>query len=162
MKRLARVSLALVVSALLGAGLALTKESQQPEDAMNKGAMSSQSLRGGFGRPETVTGIVLMVKPEQGIVALALRGPSQPPSTDIVVHARNVQVGDAVIREEKVTTFEAPGETDFNFKVANSTLIKVDGRRVALGDLARFTGREATIRFVPRRAGNFALGIEVG
>jgi len=61
-----------------------------------------------------------------------------------------------------VTTFEAPGETDFNFKVANSTLIKVDGRRVALGDLARFTGREATIRFVPRRAGNFALGIEVG
>jgi len=162
MRRFARVGLALFVSALLGTGLALTKASQKPEDATTKGAISSQGLEAGFGRPETVTGTILMVKPEQGIVALALRGPSQPPSTDVVVHARNVQVGDAVIREENVTTFEAPGETDFSFKVASSTLIKVNGRRVALGELARLTGQEATIRFVPRRAGNFALGIEVG
>ena len=67
-----------------------------------------------------------------------------------------------MVREEEVTATPAPGETDFNFKVTSSTLIKLDGRQVALGKLATLKGREATVRFVPRRAGNFALGIEVG
>ena len=162
MMRFARVSVAFVVSALLGTGLGSTKASQKPDDATTKGAITSQGSQVGFGRPETVTGTILIVDPEQGIVALALRGPSQPPSTDIVVHTRNVHVGDAVIREEDVSTSEAGGETDFNFRVPNSAVIKVDGRRVALRELVKLRGREATIRFVPRRAGNFALGIEVG
>ena len=162
MKRFAKVSLAFVAPALLVAGLTLAKESEKPGDTPTKGAISSPDSEGGLGRPETITGTILMVKPGQGIVALALRGASQAPSTDIIVHTKTVHNGDAAIREEEVTAAPAPGETDFNFRVTSSTLIKVHGQRVPLGELATLKGRAATVRFVPRRPGNFALGIEVG
>jgi hypothetical protein len=162
MKRFAKLSLTFLAPALLVASLTLAKESEKPGDTPTKGAISSPDSEGGFGRPWRVTGTILMVKPDQGMVALALRGASQAPSTDIIVHTKTVHNGDAAIREEEMTAAPAPGETDFNFRVTSSTLIKVDGQRVALSALATLKGRVATVRFVPRRAGNFALGIEVG
>jgi hypothetical protein len=162
MKRFQTVCLSLLVLALLEAGSGWAKQGPQSDDPGGRTEVSSQDLKGGFGRPESITGTIVMVKPEQGVLVLALLGPSQPPSTDIIVHTKTVNTGGAMVREEEVTATPAPGETDFNFKVTSSTLIKLDGRQVALGKLATLKGREATVRFVPRRAGNFALGIEVG
>ena len=162
MKRFQTVCLSLFVLALLEAGSGWAKQGQQSDDPGGRTEVSSQDLKGGFGRPESITGTIVMVKPEQGVLVLALLGPSQPPSTWIVVHSKHRQDGDTVIREEEVTAVPGPGETDFSFRVASSTLIKIDGRRAALADVATFKGHEATVRFVPRRAGNFALGIEVG
>jgi hypothetical protein len=162
MERVQRLCLSFMVLALLETGPGWAKRVDQPDAPTEGTGASSQGVKGGFGRPETITGTVLMVKAEEGIVVLAVTGQSQAPSTVIVVHSRSVQDGDAVNREEDITSVPGPGETDFSFRVARSTLIKVDGRRVALGELDTLKGREATVRFVPRRAGNFALGIEVG
>jgi hypothetical protein len=152
----------MLVLAFSQAGSGWANQGQQPGGPGGKAEVSSQDSQGGFGRPETITGTVVMVKTEQGVLVLALQGPSQPPSTDIIVHSKTVKTGDAMVREEEVTTAPAPGETDYNFRVGTSTLIKVDGHRATLGELATLKGREATVRFVPRRAGNFALGVEVG
>ena len=162
MKRLQRVCLSLLVLALLETGPGWAKRGNQSDAPASDTEASSQDLKDGFGRPETITGTILMVKAEQGIVVLAVEGPSQPPSTVVVVHSKSVQEGDAVAREEEITAVPGPGETDFSFRVARSTLIKVDGRRLQWSELPTLKGREATVRFVPRRAGNFALGIEVG
>jgi hypothetical protein len=162
MERAQRLCLSFVVLALLETGTGWAKQGEQPDAPTERTEASSQDVKGGFGRPEAITGTVMMVKAEEGIVVLAVTGQSQAPSTVIVVHSKSVQDGDAVTRKEEITAVPGPGETDFNFRVDRSTLVKVDGRRVALGELARLKGREATIRFVPRRAGNFALGIEVG
>jgi len=162
MKRWQTVCLGLLVLALLEAGPGWAKQGQQSDGPGGKTEVSSQDLKGGFGRPESITGTIVMVKPEQGVLVLALLGPSQPPSTDIIVHTKTVNTGDAMVREEEVTAAPAPGETDFNFRVTSSTLIKVYGRRVTLHELATWKGQEATVRFVPRRAGDFALGVEVG
>jgi hypothetical protein len=147
---------------LLGASLALAKETEKSDVVANKAPISSQDSKGGFGRPETITGTIVMVRPEEGIVILAVRGPSEPPSTQIVVHQKTFRHGDTVVREQDTTAAKGPGETDFSFRVISSTLIKVDGEPVALRELATSKDREATVRFVPQRPGNFALGIEVG
>jgi hypothetical protein len=162
MEMLQRLCLSLVVLALLETGPGWAKQGDQPDAPTERAVTSSQDVKGGFGRPEMITGTVMMVKAGDGIVVLAVTGQSQAPSTVIVVHSRSVQDGEAVTRQEEITAVPGPGETDYNFRVSPSTLIKVDGRRVALGELATLKGREATIRFVPQRAGNFALGIEVG
>jgi hypothetical protein len=162
MKRLQRLCLSFVVLALLETGPGWAKRVDQPDAPTESTEASSQDVKGGFGRPETITGTVLMVKAEEGIVVLAVTGQSQAPSTVIVVHSKSVQDGDAVKREEEITAVPGPGETDFSFRVARSTLVKVDGHRVGLSELPTLKGREATVRYVPRRAGNFALGIEVG
>jgi hypothetical protein len=153
-----------MVSVLLEAAPGWAKQVQQSQSdgSGGEGKVASQDLKGGFGRPETITGTLLMIKYEPGIVVLAVRGSSQQPSTVVVVQRKTANTGDATIREEEVTTVPAPGETDFNFRVDSSTLIKIDGQRVALRELASLKGRQATVRFVARRAGNFALGIEVG
>jgi hypothetical protein len=162
MEMLQRVCLSFVLLVLLETGTGWAKQGEQPNAPTERTEASSQDVKGGFGRPETITGTVMMVKAEEGIVVLAVTGQSQAPSTVIVVHSKSVQDGDTVNREEEITAVPGPGETDFSFRVARSTLIKVDGHRVALSELATLKGREATVRFVPRRAGNFALGIEVG
>jgi hypothetical protein len=160
MKKWQRVCLSLLVLALLETGPGWAKRSDQ-SDAPTAGTEVS-SQKGGFGRPEAITGTILMVKAGEGIVVLAVQGPSQAPSTVVVVHSKSVQDGDAVVREEEITTVPGPGETDFNFRITRSTLVKVDGRSLASSELPTLKGREATVRYVPRRDGNFALGIEVG
>jgi hypothetical protein len=161
--RFSRLGLLVLALILLAASLALAKENEKPNAVKNNAAISSRDLRGGFGRPETITGTISMVKPEEGIVVLAVRGSSQAPSAVVVVvHSKTVHDRDAVISEEQITAVPGPGETDFSLRVARSTLIKVDGQPLAWGELPTLKGREATVRFVPRRAGNFALGIEVG
>jgi len=153
-----------MVAALLEAGSGWAKQGQQSQSdaAGGKGNVASEDLKDGFGRPETITGTILMIKAEEGIVVVAVRGPSQAPSTIIVVHSKSVPQGNAMVRQEDITTIPGPGETDFSFRVAPSTLIRVDGHPLAFSELPTLKGREATVRFVPRRAGNFALGIEVG
>jgi hypothetical protein len=162
MKRLRSVGLGLLVLVLLATAPGWCKRGDQSDAIGGPAEASSQDGRDGFGRPETTTGTILMIKAEEGIVVVAVHGTSQAPSTVVVVHSKSVQHGDAVVREEDVTTVPGPGETDFSFRITRSTLIKVDGRRLAWTELQTLKGQEATVRFVPRRAGNFALGIEVG
>jgi hypothetical protein len=162
MNRWQGILLSLTVLALLGTAPGWAKRVNQSDTPASDSGVSSQDSEGGFGKPETITGTILIVKAEQGIVVLAVQGSSQPPSTVVVVHSKSVQNGDSVTREEDITAVPGPGETDFSFRVARSTLIKVDGRRLAWDELPTLKGREATVRYVPRRAGNFAVGIEVG
>ena len=159
-----RVFLTFLPLALVWTSLAWPQESKEPGALTDKAAISSQDSKAGFGRPEAITGTILMVKPEEGIVVLAVRGPSEPASTNILVDEKRWrdENGNVVLREEGTTASEGPGETDFNFRVGSSTLIKVDGQAATLRELAAWKDRAATVRFVPRRAGNFALGIEVG
>ena len=134
--RFSRLWLSLLPLTLLGASLALAKETEKPDVGTKSSATSSQDSKAGLGRPETITGTIVMVRPAEGIVILAVRGPSQPPSTRIVVHQETFRHGEAVVREEATTVTKGPGETDFSFIVVSSTLIKVDGEPVALRELA--------------------------
>ena len=55
-KRLQRVCLSLLVLAVLKAGLGWAKQGERPEAPAGETEVSSQDLKGGFGRPETITG----------------------------------------------------------------------------------------------------------
>jgi hypothetical protein len=94
--RLQKVCLGLLVSAVLAAGPGSAKQGEQSDGPGGETQVSSQDLKGGFGKPEAITGTITMVKAEEGIVVLAVHGSSQAPSTIVVVHSKSVHDGDAV------------------------------------------------------------------
>ena len=60
-----------------------------------------------------------------------------------------------------VTASQGPGETDYDFRATNSTLIEVNGVPQPLTSLAALSNAKTKVRFTPRRDGAFALEVTV-
>lgn len=149
---------ALLVIAVCGQGLV---KSQTDPRGPSRDAASSRDLRSGFGKPETISGKILSVDP-RGILILKREGPSEPASTQLTVtetHSPN-QTGSS--QPEEVQAAPGPGQTDYTFRITTSTQIRANGQRQSLADLAGLSGQHASVRFIPRRSGNFASTVEVG
>jgi len=119
--------------------------------------LNPQDRRAGFGRPETITGTISMVDASHGVIFLS-RTVSAPASTEVTTVQKTAPNGTT---QDQSTESAAPGQADYKFKVSSSTPITVGGQRVTLADLAGLSGRQATVRCVPQRSGDYALGIEV-
>jgi hypothetical protein len=134
---------------IFAAGVAFARPGAQTNAAGQQAALRAPDAESGFGKPETITGTISVVEPGEGAVMLARRGPTEPPSTELV--GNNGQV----------TALQGPGETNYSFRVTSSTIIKVGGQPAKLADLAELQDKQATVRFVPKRDGNFATSLEV-
>jgi hypothetical protein len=110
---------------------------------------------------ETITGRIAMVNPDQGLVILVREGPSEPAATKLSwTETRDPASGG--VQKSPMEASQVPGETDYAFKIEGSTVIKVDGRRTSLDRLGAYRNQPATVRFLARRTGDFALEIKVG
>ena len=119
--------------------------------------VSGRDSSAGFGRPETITGTIVMVDASRGVIVLS-DTVSAPASTEVTTAQTTAPDG---TRVEAQTVSRAPGQVDYKFKVRRSVPITLGGQRVGLADLTSMTGRQATVRCVPERSGNYVLGIEV-
>jgi hypothetical protein len=112
-------------------------------------------------RAETVTGNILMVIPDQRIVALAVRDAGMN-SQNLAFTRKTVTQGGRVISQtEDLSVTPVAGEVDFSFQVNRSTLIWMGGRRLILRELALAIHKRATVKFLQRSTGNLALEIQV-
>jgi hypothetical protein len=151
----------LTVLSVLATGLAAATPRQQPDEHAPEGA---QDQRSRFGRLELITGAVSLVRPDEGLLIVTKRGLGQAPSTTITgvtTVTRNAD-GTTSSTDTGVSAESGPAETDYRFRVTNSTLIRLNGRSATLSDLAGMQDKQATVHFVPQRNGNFAKTIEVG
>jgi hypothetical protein len=119
------------------------------DQARQQPAPRASSAKSGFGRPETITGTILMVEPGEGVVILARYGPTEPPSTQLVGTTSHM------------TVQPGPGETNYSFRITSSTVIKVGGRPATVADLGKLQNKQATVHFIPKRGGNFATSLEI-
>lgn len=115
----------------------------------------------GFSRPaETISGRILLVKPNDRLLVLVRTGPSEPTATQLTWTETRDPAGGGVDKSP-MTASDVPGETDYAFKVTSSALITVDGRRSSLDRLISSRGAEATVRFMAKRDGDFAVEVKV-
>lgn len=120
-----------------------------------------EDLRGSFGKPETITGMLSGVDPETGVIIVTLRGPHEPPSVQLSWTETVSSDTKGHVDKSPVTVSQGPGETVYDFRVTRATLIQMNGADASLGGLAQFPNAKATVRFTPRRSGDFALEITV-
>jgi len=160
--RVSSVALQMAAMSLVMSGLA-TAAPRQP-DARALPATQESDRSSGFGRVESITGTISMVRPEEGLLVVAQRGPRQPASTAITVAERVTKNPDGTITKTDAgvqAVAPGPGETDYHFRVTSSTLIHANGQTVTLSGLADMQDKQVTVHFIPQRNGNFAKGIEV-
>jgi len=70
--------------------------------------------------------------------------------------------GSTTTIDTDLSASQGPSEPEYRFRITANTLIRVNGQRASLSDLAGMQDKQATVHFVPERNGNFAKGIEVG
>ena len=146
--------------AFLASILPLAAHATKPADDGQPSA-HSQDSKSGFGKPETIAGILTLVNPQEGLVIVTRRGPGEPASTQLSgTETRNPRTGE-VVKTDTVQATPGPGETDYRFRVTAHSLIKAGDQRVTLADLTQFQNKPATVYFVPERSGNFVLGLDV-
>jgi hypothetical protein len=141
------------------AGLALPQSQGDSRVSAANGA-SLRDLRAGFGRPETISGTISAVDP-RGELMLRREGPSEPATTHLTVTETPDSSQSGPRPSAEVQTSPGPGLTEYIFKITSSTQIRVNGQTKSISDLAGLDDRKATVRFIPRRSGNFASSIDV-
>ena len=113
-----------------------------------------------FGGPETLKGIITMVRPGNRLVVITRTGgPRSPQASWTQTVARGTN---EVVDKSAMTLGEGEGHTDYAFKITDATAIQVGGRKVTLAELAASQNKPATVRFSARRDGDFAISISVG
>jgi len=66
-----------------------------------------------------------------------------------------------VLTDQKVVVVVSSKGVSHSFKVTGATHIKIGGQKAKLADLAGQTNKNASVKFSPRRSGNYAQTIEV-
>jgi hypothetical protein len=153
------LSVALVSVAVIG----LADAPRQQPDLQMGAAAQGRDRASGFGRPESITGVVSSVRPEEGLLVVTQRGPAQPASTVIAgttVVTRNPD-GAGTMADTEISARPGPGETDYRFRVTTATLIHVNGQSITFDDLVNLQNKQVTVHFVPQRNGNFAKEVDV-
>jgi len=153
-------SAVLLASLVLAGALALPAQRTQPV-SNTQTIVQPQQSKSGFGKPETVIGVLTVVKPEEGLVVITRSGPSEPATTQLVGTETRDRKTNEVVKTDAVTATPGPGETKYRFRVTAHSLLKAGSQRVSLSELTQFQNQPATVHFVPERSGNFVLGLEV-
>ena len=147
------------LSFLSGLVIAIILATGSISSAGPKSANSDQlEQNAGFGRPEAITGRIVMVVPEQSLLVLAVQT-SPDEKTTIAEPNPNAENEDRPVQQVKIVR---QGLTDFAFRLTASSLIRSNGERLSPADLATLTNQQATVRFIPHRVGNFVESVEVG
>lgn len=151
----------LALSILAAAG-PLAAGQQQPAEQAQGSRTSARKMA--LGGPESISGTISLVEPQEGLLVVTKSGPGQPStlvisSTTMVTHNPD---GSTTRTSMGVSPSEGPGETDYSFRVTGATAIRVNGKSAAPADLATLRDRKATVRFVPQRNGNLATAVDVG
>lgn len=154
-----QASFALLILSGCATSVALPQTQSDSRISASRGA-SSRDLRAGFGRPETISGTISSVD-ERGVLILKREGPSEPATTQLTVSGPPNPDSAAPARSDEVQTSPGPGQTDYTFRITSSTQIQINGQNKPVADLAGLGNRRATVRFIPRRSGNFASSIDV-
>lgn len=154
------LGLSAVVLAVVVTGLA-AGSGQQP-DAQTAPSARDLERRSGFGRPESITGRISMVKPDEGLLIVEQQGKGHSTTISGATTVTQNANGSTTTTDTDVSSSPAPAETEYRFRITASTLIRANGRRTTLNGLAGMQNKQATVHFVPERNGNFAKGIEVG
>lgn len=154
------LGLSLVVLAVSVGGL-LASPAQQPDAQTAPGARDSER-KSGFGRPESITGRISMVKPDEGLLIVEEQGAGHSTNVSGAAVVTQNPNGSTTTADTDVSASPGPAQTEYRFRVTANTLIRVNGQRAALNDIAGMQDKQATVHFVPERNGNFAHGIEVG
>lgn len=152
----------MMAAGLLAGGLAMASPRPQSSQSQTTSPTPASDRRSGFGQPESITGTITMVNPDEGLLVVTEQGAGH--STDVsgaTVTTQNPD-GSTTATDTGVSAAPAPAPVKYHFRVTAHTLIRADGRSVRLSDLAGMQNRQVTVHFVPERNGNFAQGIEVG
>lgn len=163
-RRTRKLSLALQMAAISLAASSLAAAAPRQPEARTLPAAQESGRSSGFGRVESITGTISMVRPEEGLLVVTRRGPGQPASTAITVAEDVTKNPDGTTTKPDagvLAVAPGPGETDYHFRLTTSTLIHVNGQTVTPNDLANMQNKHVTVHFIPQRNGNFAKGIEV-
>lgn len=145
----------------LSTGGLLASTTQQPDTQTTSGARDS-GRRSGFGKPESITGIISLVKPDEGLLTLEEQGAGHSTNVSGATAVTQNANGSTTSTDTDVSASQGPSEPEYRFRVTANTLIRVNGQRATLNDLAGMQNKQAIVHFVPERNGNFAKGIEVG
>ena len=130
----------------------------QPEQAY--AAAQSQAAKGAFTQPETLTGTLAGVDPIKRLIIVAHRGPNEPRSLQLSWSEKASSTG-AHGEMNSMTVSQGPGETDYDFRVTDSTLIEVNGAHQPLATLVPLLNANTKVLFTPRRDGDFALKVTI-
>lgn len=151
--------LSLVVLAVSASGLVASNGQQGTQNAPSSQASEHRS---GFGRPESITGTISMVKPDEGLLIVQEQGAGHSTTVSGAATVTQNPNGSTTTADTDVSASQGPAEPEYRFRVTANTLIRVNGQKATLNDLAGMQNKQTTVHFVPERNGNFAKGIEVG
>jgi len=118
--------------------------------------------RSGFGHPESITGTIKIVKGDEGLLVVENQGAGHSTNLSGAAVVTENPDGSTTTADTDVSAAPAPAETKYEFRVTAHTLIRVNGQRATLRDLAGMQNKQVSVYFVPERNGNFAEGIDVG
>lgn len=163
-KRTAGSLLQLLLVGAWSTNLALPQKADSASDAeVGKAAPRPEIPKSLIGKPEKISGTISMVLPEQRLIVLTVPANSVPKFLMVLEDRTTItQKPEGVVKHHKRVILTQSDEANFNFKVTDSTSIRVDGRRMMSGSLEALNNKQATVRFVPLRSGNMAQVIEVG
>jgi hypothetical protein len=147
---------------LLASGLAVGSPHHQSSQAQAAPANPASDRRSGFGRPESITGAISMVNPEEGLLIVAQQGAGHATVVSGVAVVTTNEDGSTTRGDTGVSAAPGPAVTEYRFRVGSSTLIQINGRNATLSDLAGMQDQQVAVRFVPERNGNFAKRIDAG
>jgi hypothetical protein len=133
-----------------------------PQSDAQKSPVRASDRRSGFGNPESISGTISVVKPAEGLLIVENQGAGHSTNVSGAAVVTQNPNGSTTTADTDVSAAPAPAETKYEFRVTAHTLIRVNGQRATLRDLAGMQDKQVTVHFVPERNGNFAEGIEVG
>lgn len=154
------IAVPLVVLAV--SATALIAGAGQQQAAPSSPNVGASDHRSGFGKPESITGIISMVKPDEGLLVMEDQGAGHSTTVSGAATTTQNSNGSTTTSDTDVSVSQGPSEPEYHFRVTANTLIRVNGQKATLNDLAGMQNKRATVHFVPERNGNFAKGIEVG
>jgi len=150
-----------LTAGVLAAGLVAAAPEPQT-DTQKSPAVRTADRRSGFGNPESITGTLSIVEPDEGLLIVKNQGAGQSTNVSGAAVVTQNPDGSATTADTDVSAAPAPAETKYEFRVTAHTLIRLNGQRATLRDLVGMQNKQVTVHFVPERNGNFAEGIEVG
>ena len=131
-------------------------------DGQKSPAVRASDRRSGFGRPESITGTISIVRPDEGLLVVKNQGAGHSTNISGASVVTQNPDGSTTTTDTDVSAAPAPAEPQYKFRVTAHTLIRVNGQRATLRDLAGMQNKQVTVHFVPERNGNLAKGIETG
>ena len=165
MTKVASVLLQLLLGGALSVDCALAQVANSPSpgdpSTTQPAATQPDSVKSLLGKAERISGKISMVVLEKRLIVLTVPANEVPKFLMVLEDSTSVvQQPDGVVKHHKKVVLTQSTAASFNFKVTNTTAIKVGGRPMT-GSLTALNNKQATVRFVALRSGNIAQTIDI-